>query len=270
DHYRVSQGGKPTFSKVVRGIELMTKHGVEFNTLTVVNNINAEHPLEVYRFLKDLGSQYQQFIPIVEQMETNTADPALIFPSSKSEKELMPFSVSGESYGNFMIAIFDEWVRQDVGRIYIQMFDNALASWVGEPSLCIFKKECGRGLVIERNGDVYSCDHYVYPEYKLGNVLNDKMAKMADSKFQKRFGLDKANVGAVCESCTYRKMCNGGCPKHRIHENDDGSRQNHLCPGYKKLFAHIDPYMKYMARELTMQRAPANVMSVADQIAEAS
>ena len=268
DHYRVSQGGKPTFKKVLKGIENLKKHGVEFNTLTVINNVNAEHPLKVYDFLKEIGSQFHQFIPIVEQQETNQSAPLLIFPEAKSEKKLMPFSVSGERYGKFMKAIFDEWVRKDVGKIYVQLFDNALASWVGQPSsLCLFQKECGLGLVIERSGDIYSCDHYVYPQYKVGNIQKDKLNKVVNSKPQRKFAREKARVGSTCEQCRFLFACNGGCPKHRIHSNADGTRQNHLCSGYKAIFSHMDPYLRFMGQQLSMQRAPASVMAVADRIA---
>ena len=268
DHYRVSKGQKPTFKKVLAAIERMKKYGVEFNTMTVVNNVNVKHPLRIYNFLKEIGATFQQYIPIVEQYETKVNDPILIHPKSLSEKSLTPFSVQGEDYGHFMIAIFDEWIRKDVGRIYVQSFDNALASWIGEPaSLCIHQRECGRGLIIERNGDIYACDHYVYPQYRLGNIQTDKIRKIASAKLQEKFGKNKANVGAKCESCHYRFACNGGCPKHRIYPNSDGSYQNHLCSGYHVLFKHMDPYLCYMANELKNYRAPANVMLVADRIA---
>ena len=269
DHYRVSQGGKPTFSRVVKAIECMKKHGVEFNTLTVVNNVNVEHPLKVYNFLKEIGSTFIQFIPVVEQTEVGVDNPMLIFPKSGSQKKLMPFSVDGHKFGDFMNTIFDEWVRKDVGRIYVQMFDSALGSWIGRPAnLCTFRKECGDALVIERNGDIYSCDHYVYPEYKLGNIITDKnLRKTATQKTQEKFGKDKSNVGENCEQCEVRFACNGGCPKQRIHPNADGTSQNHLCPGYKKFFKHIAPYMQYMANELRHQRPPAYVMNAADRIA---
>ncbi|MGI9280699.1 MAG: anaerobic sulfatase maturase [Endozoicomonas sp.] len=269
DHYRPLKGDKPSFKKVMRGIETMKKHGVKFNTLTVINNINVEHPVEVYNFLKSIGSEFMQFIPVVEQMEVERAQPQLIFPKSKTEKQLTPFSVDGSKYGDFMVAVFDQWVRKDVGKVFVQLFDNALAAWHGEePNVCVYRKECGDAMIIERNGDIYSCDHYVYPEYRLGNVMDGKIHKTVTQKFQKRFGQDKANVGAKCESCEFRHACNGGCPKQRIHQNDDGTLQNHLCPGYKKIFGHMDPYMKYMANELTKNRAPANIMHVASTIAK--
>ncbi|WP_067515751.1 anaerobic sulfatase maturase [Endozoicomonas ascidiicola] len=271
DKYRLSSGGKTTFSRVMKGIEHLKKHDVEFNTLTVVNNINAKQPLEVYRFLKDIGSTFQQFIPIVEQTQIDTPDPILIFPSDHSEKSLMPFSVDGEEYGDFMITIFDEWVRNDVGRFYIQLFESTLASWFGvNSSLCLFQKECGDCLVVERNGDIYSCDHYVYPEYRLGNLLDTKLNKMVESKQQKKFALEKSNVGTTCQQCQYLFACHGGCPKHRIHPNTDGTRQNHLCSGYLKYFNHVAPYMRYMAEQVQIHRSPASVMPIADQIKAAN
>ncbi|GAA4876431.1 anaerobic sulfatase maturase [Ferrimonas pelagia] len=268
DHYRVTKSGKGTFSRVMKAIECMKKHGVEFNTLTTLNERNIHHPLEVYNFLKEIGSTFMQFIPIVEQIQVDVENPMLIVPQLESKKELTPFSANGDLFGDFMIAIFDEWVRKDVGRIFVQAFDNALAAWAGEePPLCIHRKECGQALVIERNGDVFSCDHYVYPEYRLGNVVDDKLPKMVEQKKQEKFGQHKARVGRICAACDWRFACNGGCPKHRVHPNPDGSMQNHLCDGYKKMFAHFDPYMKYMAHELMGQRPPATVMYVADQIA---
>ena len=271
DHYRVSQGGKPTFQRVVKAIECMKKHGVEFNTLTVVNDVNVEHPLKVYNFLKEIGSTFIQFIPVVEQIEVDVDNPMLIFPKAKSEKKLMPFTARQGKFGDFMIAVFDEWVRKDVGKVYVQMFDNALATWIGQPAnLCIFREECGSALVVERNGDIYSCDHYVYPKYKLGNITDKNVHKVATQKSQEKFGKDKANVGEICEKCEYRFACNGGCPKHRIHPNTDGTSQNYLCSSYKKLFKHMDPYMKYMANELQNRRPPAYVMYAADRIAAQS
>ena len=270
DRYRVSQGGKPTFTKVIKGIENLKNHGIEFNTLTVVNNVNGEQPLAVYQFLKDIGSTFQQFIPIVEQTQINTTNPMLIFPADHSEKALMPFSVNGSVYGDFMISIFDEWVRKDVGKVYVQLFENALASWAGMPSgLCIFQEQCGDCMVVERNGDIYSCDHYVYPEYRLGNLLDTKLNKIVKSKQQQKFAQDKANVGTTCKQCPWLPACNGGCPKHRIHPNADGTRQNHLCEGYQKIFNHINPYMRFMADQLSKHLSPTNVMRVADQIAMA-
>ena len=262
DHYRVSQGGKPTFTKVMKGIDNLKKHGVEFNTLTVINNISADKPLEVYNFLKEIGSTFHQFIPIVEQQEMDVKNPELIFPAASSEKRLMPFAVQeGDDYGRFMIAVFDEWVKKDVGRIYVQMFEEMVSKWAGMGgSLCLFQKQCGNGLVIERNGDIYSCDHYVYPEYRLGNLLEEKVSKLVTNKQQQKFGADKADVGETCNACEYRFACNGGCPKHRIHTNADGSRQNHLCSGYKMFLKHVDPYMKYMVNELRQHRSPMNVM----------
>lgn len=267
DHYRPLKGDKPSFQKVMKAVEVLKKHDVKFNTLTVVNDVNVEHPVKVYNFLKSIGSQFHQYIPIVEQLEVDTTDPQLIFPKSRTEKKLTPFSVDGSKYGEFMVGIFNEWVKQDVGRVFVQLFDNALAAWAGEePNVCVYRKECGDAMVIERNGDIYSCDHYVYPEYKLGNVMDGKIHKVVTNKLQTKFGKDKANVGMHCESCAYRHACNGGCPKHRIHENDDGTLQNHLCPGYKKIFSHMDPYMKFMANELEQGRAPANVMHAVHRI----
>ena len=163
--------------------------------------------------------------------------------------------------------MFDLWVRHDVGQVYVQLFDSALAAWLGEtPSLCVMRSSCGSGLVVEQNGDVYSCDHYVYPEHRLGNLRRDSLVKMANGKKQRKFGLAKAAVSAECMRCDWRFACHGGCPKHRIHKS--GQRwHNHLCAGYKAIFSHMDPYMRFMAKQIQHRQPPANVMMVAGTIA---
>jgi len=266
DHYRVDKGGQPTFNRVTRGLEYLKKHGVEFNTLTVVQRHNSQHPLEVYRFLRETGSGFMQFIPIVERIAT-APDPeglVLIGPGSGEPAKVSEWSVEPAQYGKFLCAIFDEWVRNDVGRCFVQMFDVALESWMGYPaSLCVFRETCGSAMAIEHNGDLYSCDHFVYPENKLGNIMESPISALVNSSQQRKFGLDKRDaLPRYCRECEVRFACNGECPKHRFIRTPGGEEGlNYLCAGYKMFFNHIDPYMKFMASELQQRRAPANVMS---------
>lgn len=266
DHYRVDKGGQPTFKRVMRGLGYLKKHGVEFNTLTVVQGHNSRQPLEVYRFLKEAGSGFMQFIPIVERVAQTPAPDGLVLisPSSDAVAKVSEWSVEPIQYGKFLCAIFDEWVRNDVGRYFVQVFDVALESWMGyEPSLCVFRETCGSAMVIEHNGDLYSCDHFVYPENRLGNILERPLASLVNSPQQREFGLDKrAALPRYCRECEVRFACNGECPKHRFIRTPDGEEGlNYLCAGYKIFFKHIDPYMKFMAGELRQGRAPANVMA---------
>jgi uncharacterized protein len=266
DHYRLYKGGGATFADVMRGLELLKKHGVEFNTLTVVQRHNSYHPLEVYRFLRDVGSGFMQFIPIVERIaKAPTADGLLLIsPDSEDPAGVSDWSVEPLQYGKFLCAMFDEWVRRDVGRHYVQLFDVALEAWVGmDSSLCVFRPTCGEALVMEHNGDVYSCDHYVYPENRLGNIMENPLISLVDSVQQAKFGQDKLDtLPKYCRECDVRFACNGECPKHRFVRTPDGEEGlNYLCAGYKHFFRHIDPYMKFMAAELQGERPPANVMA---------
>jgi uncharacterized protein len=267
DHYRVDKGNVPTFDRVMRGLAKLKEHKVEFNTLTVVNRHNAQHPIEVYRFLKEVGSGFMQFIPVVER---KTAEPGLdglvlVQPTFHHSAEVTEWSVEPVAYGRFLTQIFDEWVKQDVGRYFVQQFDVALESWLGlEASLCVFRRTCGSALAMEHTGDLYSCDHFVYPENKLGNITETDLEQMVDSQQQKNFGLDKLNsLPRMCRECDVRFACNGECPKHRFLTTPDGEPGlNYLCAGYKHFFHHIDPYMKFMAAELRAGRPPANVMRI--------
>jgi serine-type anaerobic sulfatase-maturating enzyme len=266
DRYRVDKGGQPTFDHVVRGIGYLKKHDVEFNTLTVVQRHNSHYPLDVYRFLREAGSGFMQFIPIVERVaEVPSPDGlVLISPDSSAVARVSEWSVEPLQYGRFLCAIFDEWVRYDVGKVFVQLFDVALESWMGlEPGLCVFRQTCGGALAIEHNGDVYSCDHYVYPENRLGNILENPLRAMVDSSQQRKFGSDKLDsLPAYCQKCDVRFACNGECPKHRFIKTPEGEAGlNYLCTGYKLFFHHIDPYMRFMAEELRHQRPPANVMA---------
>lgn len=264
DAHRVDKGGQPTHARVLRGLEVLKAHGVEFNTLTVVNRLNSQHAVEVYEFLKQIGSRFLQFIPVVEQV-AESPDPnglVLIKPFSRQKSSVSEWSVEPLAYGRFLTAIFDRWVRTDVGSIFVQAFDVALESWSGmTPSLCVFAPTCGAAPVIEHNGDLYSCDHFVYPENKLGNILDVPIATLMNKQQQERFGAAKAILPSDCQTCDVRFACNGECPKHRFLSTASGEYGlNYLCAGYKHFFHHIDPYMRFMADELRAGRAPARVM----------
>jgi len=265
DRYRVDKGGQPTFNRVVAGLNTLKKHAVDFNTLTVVNRHNARRPLEVYRFLKEIGSGYMQFIPIVERIarEANEDGLVLIQPSDPGKARVSEWSVDPVDYGKFLCAIFDEWVRNDVARYFVQIFDVALESWVGVPaSLCVFRETCGSAMAMEHNGDLYSCDHFVYPENKLGNIIESPLESLVASPQQEKFGIDKRDaLPRFCRECDVRFACNGECPKHRFIRTPDGEEGlNYLCGGYKLFFHHVDPCMRFMAGELRQGRPPANVM----------
>ena len=275
DFYRVDKGGAPTFDRVMRGLRYLKKHQVEFNALTVVNRQNSQHPLRVYRFLKKIGARFMQFIPIVERV-AQAANPdgfVLIGPRDPHAAAVSEWSVEPRQYGVFLSAIFDEWVRKDVGDYYVQLFDVTLESWMGmQPSLCVFRPTCGGAMALEHNGDLYSCDHYVYPENKLGNILEQPLQALVNSDQQIRFGLDKRDsLPRYCRECDVRFACNGECPKHRFINTPDGEPGlNYLCAGYKIFFKHVDPYMKFMANELRHQRPPANVMAWVHQQEQAA
>jgi uncharacterized protein len=267
DCYRVDKGHAPTFDRVMRGIACLKALGVEFNTLTVVHRQNALQPLDVYRFLKETGSGFMQLIPVVERKTTMPASDGLVLiqPSSAQPAEVTDWSVEPLAYGKFLAAIFDEWVRQDVGRVFIQQFDVALESWLGlQQSLCVFRPTCGSALALEHSGDLYSCDHYVYPEHKLGNLADSDLRQMVSSTQQKAFGLAKRDtLPHMCRQCDVRFACNGECPKHRFLTTADGEPGlNYLCAGYKHFFHHIAPFMQFMASELSAGRPPANIMRI--------
>lgn len=270
DAYRVDKQGKPTFHKVMRGMEFLKKHRVEFNTLTCVNRKNATQALEVYRFLRKEGSGHMQFIPIVERRAQGCGndDLELVLPGAPGDPRVTPWSVRPDEFGQFLCAIFDEWVRHDVGKVFVQTFEVSLMAWMGlEPNLCIFQKECGLGLALEHNGDLYSCDHFVYPEHQLGNIMEKTIAEMVSSPQQQQFGKDKLEtLPQYCLDCDVRFICNGDCPKHRFTTTPDGEEGlSYLCAGYKQFFHHIDPFMKVMASELRARRPATAVMAYARQ-----
>lgn len=263
DEYRRTATGKPTFHKVMQGIRLLNKHGVEWNALAVVNDFNADYPLDFYHFFKEIGCHYIQFTPIVER-KINRNDGLSLAPGMEEGGELIDFSVTPEQWGNFLCTIFDEWVRNDVGQYYIQIFDATLANWVGvQPGLCTLAKECGHAGVMEFNGDVYSCDHFVYPEHLLGNIQNKTITEMMYGEKQKAFSRLKHDcLPQQCRECQWQFACHGECPKNRFVRDKYGNPGlNYLCRGYRQFFEHVKPYMDFMKGELAAQRPPANVMN---------
>lgn len=301
DAYRVDKGGAGTFDRVMRGLSFLKKHGVEWNALTTVHHTNAREPLTVYRFLRDAcGAQYIQFIPIIERVMQGAVLPADMIPVRNADtaapawtthymarnadlagktirvgkdderffymqegSQVTERSVTAQEYGNFLIGVYDEWVRHDVARVYVQMFDVALANWYGEPSgLCVFSETCGGALAMEHNGDLYSCDHFVEPKFKLGNIQQTHMAELVASEQQRKFGLDKRDtLPKYCRECDVRFACHGGCPKDRFILTPDGEAGlNYLCAGYKMFFHHIDADMRRMSELLRQDNAPADIM----------
>lgn len=271
DEYRHMRGGRPSFLRVMRGIELLKRHGVEWNAMAVVNDYNADYPEEFYGFFKRIGCRYLQFTPIVER---------------DAAGQVADFSVTPGQWGDFLCRVFDRWVQKDVGRVFVQIFDATLANWVGEePGLCTMARDCGHAGVIEHNGDVYSCDHFVYPQYLLGNVRTKTVLEMMNSPRQLRFGAAKHGaLPAQCLDCQWLRLCNGECPKNRFCSDCQGTPMtvnnpaggpskpavppvdvtlpavNYLCAGYRRFFEHTAPAFQFMAAELAAGRAPANIM----------
>ena len=265
DHYRLTAAGKPSWKKVMQGIKLLKKHGVEWNAMAVVNAYNANHPLEFYRFFKENGCQFLQFTPIVERLTRHEDGRTLASLADKDEISLSEASVTPEQWGYFLCAIFDEWVRKDVGKIFVEIFDCTLANWMGiSPGICAYSKECGHAGVMEHNGDVYSCDHFVFPEYKLGNIRDHSLIDMLYGEQQQEFSrLKHSSLPRQCKECDMEFACHGECPKNRFMKNKYGdSGLNYLCPGYYHYYQHVAPYMDYMKQELMAQRPPSNIMKV--------
>ena len=265
DHYRLTAAGKPSWKKVMQGIKLLKKHGVEWNAMAVVNAYNANHPLEFYRFFKENGCQFLQFTPIVERLTRHEDGRTLASLADKDEIPLSEASVAPEQWGYFLCAIFDEWVRKDVGKIFVEIFDCTLANWMGiSPGICAYSKECGHAGVMEHNGDVYSCDHFVFPEYKLGNIRDHSLIDMLYGEQQQEFSrLKHSSLPRQCKECDMEFACHGECPKNRFMKDKYGdSGLNYLCPGYYHYYQHVAPYMDYMKQELMAQRPPSNIMKV--------
>ena len=265
DHYRLTAAGKPSWKKVMQGIKLLKKHGVEWNAMAVVNAYNVNHPLEFYRFFKENGCQFLQFTPIVERLTRHEDGRTLASLADKDEISLSEASVAPEQWGYFLCAIFDEWVRKDVGKIFVEIFDCTLANWMGiSPGICAYSKECGHAGVMEHNGDVYSCDHFVFPEYKLGNIRDHSLVDMLYGEQQQEFSrLKHSSLPRQCKECDMEFACHGECPKNRFMKDKYGdSGLNYLCPGYYHYYQHVAPYMDYMKQELMSQRPPSNIMKV--------
>lgn len=265
DHYRLTAAGKPSWKKVMQGIKLLKKHGVEWNAMAVVNAYNVNHPLEFYRFFKENGCQFLQFTPIVERLTRHEDGRTLASLADKNEIPLSEASVTPEQWSYFLCAIFDEWVRKDVGKIFVEIFDCTLANWMGiSPGICAYSKECGHAGVMEHNGDVYSCDHFVFPEYKLGNIRDHSLIDMLYGEQQQEFSrLKHSSLPRQCKECDMEFACHGECPKNRFMKDKYGdSGLNYLCPGYYHYYQHVAPYMDYMKQELMAQRPPSNIMKV--------
>ncbi|UCG04584.1 MAG: anaerobic sulfatase maturase [Candidatus Heimdallarchaeota archaeon] len=248
DEYRVDNKGNPTFDQVISGLDNLKKYKVDFNILTCVHTSNVDYPLDVYRSLRDeLGGEFIQFIPIVE---------------TNGSGSISDFSVTGRQYGSFLQIVFKEWVKHDVGRVYVQIFEVSLAAWLNLPlNLCILAPTCGNALALEHNGDIYACDHFVTPQYFRGNLFSQSLRNIVNSQEQKEFGLNKSKLPLECQQCEVRYVCNGGCPKNRLIKTDEeGVGMNYLCEGYKMFFSFIDPYMKYMGDQIRRNKPAANIM----------
>jgi uncharacterized protein len=267
DVYRVDKRGKPTFKKVMKGLRLLQKHGVEYNVLTAINNVNSSHPLRVYKFLRDEAkTDWMQFIPVVERINR---DGHFLFQEGDrvSERSVLP-----EQFGDFLSTVFDEWVRNDVGKIYVQTFEAAARNWLGMPAsgMCVFNETCGLGPVLEHNGDLYCCDHFVEPKYLIGNIKDKHMGELMASDKQKKFGKDKRDLlPGFCLKCDVLFACRGECPKNRFkttppdkNHPDGQPGLNYLCEGFKQFFHHIDEPMKIIADLLRKGRPAADVMGI--------
>jgi uncharacterized protein len=273
DAYRVTRGGRGSFEKVMRGLGHLREAGVEFNALTTLHAANADRGAEVYRFLRDeCGARFIQFIPIIERVPESEMDGTVPWSSwrdrplyEQSGEFVTGRSISGEQYGRFLIDVFEEWVRRDVGEVYVQMFDVALANWYGEPpGLCVHSETCGLALALEHNGDLYSCDHFVEPDYNLGNITETPMIELVASQRQQDFGQAKlSTLPQQCQDCDVRFACHGGCPKDRFTRTADGEPGlNYLCDGYLAFFHHIDAPMRTMCELLAQGRAPSGIVDI--------
>ena len=238
-----------SFEKVMRGIRLLQKHHVEWNAMATVNHLNADYPADFYRFFKDIDCQYLQFTPVVER---------------ESGGQVTDFSVTPEQWGRFLCGVYDEWVKEDIGQIFVQIFDATLANWSGEPpGICSMSPTCGRAAAMEANGDVYSCDHFVFPNYRLGNIRQQSLTTMLYGERQQQFGRNKsASLPRQCRECRFLFACHGECPKNRFLKDKYGEPGlNYLCKGYQQFFVHVAADMDFMKAELDAGRSPANLMN---------
>ena len=256
DRYRRDSQGRPSWQKVMEGIRLLQHYGVEWNAMAVVNRYNADHPQAFYRFFKSIGCQYIQFTPIVERNVQHADGRHLASINDADDAPVTDFSVTPEQWGNFLCGLFDEWVKQDIGRVFVQIFDSMLANWVGvAPGTCIYAKECGHAGVMEFNGDVYSCDHFVFPQYKLGNINEHTLIEMLYGEKQRRFSQLKYNkLPRQCKECRWAFACHGECPKNRfVNDRYGNPGLNYLCAGYRRFFEHIAPTMDEMKKAFTVE-----------------
>ncbi len=267
DQYRVTRSGKPTHQRVVDAISLLKKYDIEFNTLTVVNDINVHQPLALYTYLKELGSQHMQFLPAVEQIAHQTTEDGLtlLHPGRKEAVSLTDWSVKPVDFGAFLVTLFHHWVRHDIGNVWVQMFENAFALTCDQPAqMCIFAEHCGSAFALESNGDIYQCDHYVYPEFTRGNIHHTRLKDINTSEENKRFALNKAqSLSSDCQQCDYRSLCHGGCPKQRFSLSSARKPEQHyLCQAYKQFFAYSTPYLQLMKKLLLKGHPPAAIMTI--------
>lgn len=270
DRYRRDRRGNGTFDRVMRGLKLLQKHGVEYNVMASVALETARRPVDVYRFFRDEGVEFIQFVPIVERLPDaaarrlglKLAGPARL-DRAEPHADVTPWSVIPEEYGDFLIGVYEEWVRHDVGKVFVMNFEWALNAWLGNPPpVCIHAGQCGRSVVLEHNGDLFACDHFVYPEYRLGNILRDDLARMVEASIRSGFGASKESaLPGWCRQCDVLAACRGGCPKHRFAETCQGEPGlSYLCAGYKKFFRHIRKYLRVMTTLLENGLSPALVM----------
>ena len=273
DVFRVNKGGRGSFGEVMRGLEHLRDAGVEWNALTTIHAANADNGREVYRFLRDeCGARFMQFVPIIERVAEAKEGGKVPWTSWRDRplyvqegEHVTGRSVTAEQYGRFLVDVFEEWVRGDVGEVFVQMFDVTLANWVGEPpSLCVHSETCGLALALEHTGDLYSCDHFVEPRFRLGNIRQTRMLELVASQQQRPFGLDKRDtLPRYCRECDVRFACHGGCPKDRFLSAPDGEPGlNYLCAGYKAFFHHVDTAMRFMAEQLRRGGAPSSIVRV--------
>ncbi len=263
DAFRKSRMGRPSWHQVMQGIRILNHHEVEWNALAVVNSLNADHPLDFYHFFKEIGCRYIQFTPVVERLLPHSDGRHLASPIEFADAQLADFSVSPEQWGKFLCTVYDEWVRNDVGEYFIQLFDSTLARWMAmPPSLCSMAETCGHAAAIEWNGDIFACDHFVFPEFRLGNIMEQPLGSMMRSPEQLRFGENKrALLTEECKSCEFLFACNGECPRLRFGRSSDGRLgHNYLCKGYRQFFEHAAPTMDFMKQCLLRKEAPALVM----------
>lgn len=269
DEYRRTASGGPSWAKVMRGIQLLNKHHVEWNAMAVVNDFNADYPLDFYHFFKEMGCRFIQITPVVERMVNHADGRHLATLTDDATAPVTDFSVTPEQWGRFLCAIFDEWVRNDVGQTYVELFDCILANWVGvTPGICVYAKECGHAGIMEFNGDVYSCDHFVFPEYRLGNISKKTITEMLYGEQQQQFSrLKSQSLPKECKKCEWEFACHGECPRTRFIKDVYGNPgKNYLCEGYRMFFRHIAPYMDFMKKEYMNQRPPSNVMQHIQEI----